>query len=111
MFNEKLCGKGYDTNGNLIYILNKGKGFIKEYNYRNSLIFFEGENISKKDLRGILKGKEYDNKGKLLFEGEFYDENYWKGKFKKYIDDALVFEGEYRRIFKWYKVERKRKRI
>ena len=36
----------------------------------------------------ILKGKEYDNEGKLIYEGEYLNG-------KKYKNDKLIFEGEY----------------
>ena len=43
---KKWDGKGYDENGNEIYELNNGNGYVKEYN--NNELIFEGE---------LLKGK------------------------------------------------------
>ena len=40
-------------------------------------------------------GKEYDNHGLWLFEGEYLNNQKWKGKMKSYNEDKLVFEGEY----------------
>ena len=31
LYNRKWKGKGYDENGNIIYILNNGNGKVKEY--------------------------------------------------------------------------------
>ena len=36
---KKWDGKGYDRNNNIIYEMKNGKGHIKEYNYKNKLIF------------------------------------------------------------------------
>ena len=55
------------------------------------------------------KGKMYDEKGELIFEGE-YSNNERNGKGKLYNEKGeLIFEGEYldgyrikgKRIFKW----------
>ena len=51
---------------NIVYELKGGKGFIKEYNDNGKLIF-EGEYLNGK-RNG--KGKEYNKYGKLIFEGE-----------------------------------------
>ena len=116
-FNGKRWdGKEYDINGNVIYELINGKGYVKHYDcYRNDLkLEFEGEYISGekngkckeyydgklifegeyKDDKKNGKGKCYDhNTGELEFEGEFlYD---WKIKGKEYIKGKLEFEGEY----------------
>jgi len=61
----------------------------------DKIIIFLGENIDKKISNGNVIGKEYDHNGNLLFEGEYLDENKWKGKIKKYDKDELIFEGEY----------------
>ena len=70
IFDQKLCGKGYDLKGNILYELEKGKGFIND-NEKNKIIVFSGENLTEKKLEGIIKGKEYDYNGNLLFEGEY----------------------------------------
>ena len=72
---KKWNGKGYGINGNIIYELKDGKGFVKEYN-GNKLIF-EGEYLNGK-RNG--KGKEFFWNDKLLFEGEYFDERKWNGK-------------------------------
>ena len=42
------------------------------------------------------KGKEYNFKGELLFEGEYLNGKRWNGKGKEYNwNDELIFEGEY----------------
>ena len=45
------------------------------------------------------KGKEYDNEGKLFFEGEYLNGKRWIGKgkeYKKYYDNSkIIFKGEY----------------
>ena len=43
------------------------------------------------------EGKEYNEEGKLIFQGEYLDGKKWKGKFKEYDNDTknLVFECEY----------------
>ena len=51
----KWDGKGYDENNNVIYELKNGKGFIKEYDFNNKLVF-EGEYI---DGKRNGKGREY----------------------------------------------------
>ena len=63
-----MNSKVYDKNGNLICELKNGKGYMKEYDYFDKLIF-EG-NYLNGERNG--KGKEYNNKGKLIFEGEYY---------------------------------------
>ena len=62
-----------NVSGNIIYELSNGKGYIKEYDGNDELLF-EGEYLNGK-RNG--KGKEYDEDGKLRFEGE-----YLKGKRK-----------------------------
>ena len=48
------------------------------------------------------KGKEYNNKGELIYEGEDKNGLKWKGKGKEYNDkDKLIFEGEYLNGQKW----------
>ena len=42
------------------------------------------------------KGKEYDEDGNLIFEGEYINGQKWNGKGKEYDEDGnLTFEGEY----------------
>ena len=42
LYNKKWNGKGYDKKGNIIYELIKGNGKVKEYNDNGKLIY-EGE--------------------------------------------------------------------
>ena len=43
------------------------------------------------------KEKEYNEEGKLIFDGEFLDGKKWKGNAKKYDEDTgkLILEYEY----------------
>ena len=104
--------KEYDINGNVIYEIKNGRGFIKEYNQFNKLIYegnyiygtkngigkeyyldklkFEGEYLND-EKNG--RGKQYNSKGELIFEGE-YLYNY-KIKGRQYIKGKLEYEGEF----------------
>ena len=89
------------------YFQGKRHGKGKEYNANNELIY-EGE-YSKGKKHGL--GKEYDNFGQLIFEGEYLYGKKWngilkfqhndysikngKGIIKEYIEDNLIYEGEY----------------
>ena len=92
--NKKWNGKGYDLEkGKIIYKINKGDGKIKEYNDDGKLIF-DGEYLNGK-RNG--KGKEYDNEGNLIFEGEYLiGKRNEKGKNdkrnKKEISSCIQFE-------------------
>ena len=48
-FNKKWNGKGYDENGNIIYILKNGSGKLKDYNNRGELIF-DGELLMEENM-------------------------------------------------------------
>ena len=71
-----------------------GKG--KEYNNNGKLIF-EGEYLNGK-RNG--KGKDYDYDGCLEFEGEYLNGKR-NGKGKEYKSGKLIFEGEYLNGEKW----------
>ena len=44
----------------------------------------------------MKKGKEYDENGRLIFEGEYLDGKKWNGKSKEFDKNGLIiFEGEY----------------
>ena len=90
-YGKRWNGKGYDNNNKVVYELKNGKGYVKEYNSKNKIIF-EGDLLNG-EING--KGKEYDYDGNLKFEGEFL--NYSKnGKGKEYNKDGNIeFEGEY----------------
>ena len=85
----KYNGWGYDEdNGNKIYELKFGKGCIKEY--KNNILIYEGKYLEGK-RNG--EGKEYDNSGEIIFEGEYLYG--FKHKGKEYNNKKLIFEGEY----------------
>ena len=90
LFKEKLNGKIYDYNGNMLFEINNANGLVEDY-YKDKIKIFVGENLNEKKLEGIVKGKEYDFNGRLLFEGEYKKKQRWKGKFKEYQKDELVF--------------------
>ena len=79
---------------NKVYELKNGEGYIKEYDFKGKLIF-EGEY-----LNGFRngKGKEYYH-DKLEFEGEYLYSQKLSGK--NYIDGKLEYEGEYLYNKKW----------
>ena len=79
IINKKYNGIGYDRNGNNLYELKNGNGFIKEYDRDNNLKY-EGEYLNGK-RNGI--GKEYYYNGKLRFEGVFLNGEMIKGKLIK----------------------------
>ena len=58
---------------------------------------FEGEYLNG-EKNG--KGKKYNNKGELIFEGEYLDREKRKGIGNEYDYDVL-FEGEYFNGVKW----------
>ena len=74
----------------------KEKYIKKEYDYIYGILIFEGEYLNGK-RNG--KGKEYDFKGKLKFEGEYLYNYKLKGKY--YINEKLEYEGEYLYNRKW----------
>ena len=47
----------------------------------------------------VMEGKGFDYDGKLIFEGEYLNGFYIKGK--HYINRLLEFEGEFRHNKKW----------
>ena len=48
-FNKKYDGKVYNKNGKILYELNNGKGYVKEYNHQGNLIF-KGEYLNGKKM-------------------------------------------------------------
>ena len=67
---KKWDGYGYNTEGKKEFQIKNGKGKVKEYNYKGELIL-EGEYFNG-ERNG--KGKEYYSNGKLIFEGEYLNE-------------------------------------
>ena len=78
---KKWNGKGYDREGNLIYELKNGNGYIKYDNFEDFEKTYEGEYLNG-DLNG--KVKEYNFSNELIFEGEYLNGNR-NGKGKDYF--------------------------
>ena len=93
LFTERWIGNIYDINGNIVFELNNNKGKVEDI--YGKLKIFIGENLDEKKLNEKVKGKEYDDKGRLIFEGEYLNKEMWKGKINNYYEDELIFEGEY----------------
>ena len=83
--------------GELLNGKRNGKG--KEFNNNGKLIF-EGTFENGKRWNG--KGKEYNKEGELIFEGEYKEGKRWNGKGKEYNNEGeLMFEGEYKEGNRW----------
>ena len=41
-----------------------------------------------------MKGKEYNYKGEILFEGEYLNGKRWKGKGKEERKNEIIFKSE-----------------
>ena len=81
-----------DMNGNYLYEIKDGKGFIEQC-YKNGLLKYESDYLNG-------KGKEYGDQLNLIFEGEYLNgERHGKGK--EYDADKLIFEGEYKNGKRW----------
>ena len=96
-FFKKWNGKGYDANGKVIYEINNGTGYLKEYDKQGKLIF-EGEVLNG---RKNGKGKEYSNSLNCFidFEGEYLNGKRWNGKQKHYwsygsFEERIIVEGK-----------------
>ena len=74
LYDAKWNGKGYDKNGNIIYELKNGNGNVREYNNEGKLIY-EGEYLKgRKNGKGIEYGDITGLKHEGIFEnGEFID--------------------------------------
>ena len=44
---------------------------------------------------GAGKVKDYNEKGNLIFEGEYLNGKRWNGKGKEFDDYRLIYDGEY----------------
>ena len=95
LYGVKWNGKGYDKNGNIIYELNNGNGYTKEYHRFSDILRYEGQ-FKYGEANG--KGKEYDFDGKLIFEGEFLNGKRWNGYG---FDWSSGFRGEYLNGKEW----------
>ena len=98
--NDKLKSESEYNNGQLIkekiykingdFILDteymNDKNLWKTKEYRNFELIFGGE--CEKSLERLIRwngnGKEFDRKGKLIFEGEYFEGKRWNGKGKEY---------------------------
>ena len=110
---KRWNGKGYYKNGNIKYEIKDGKKIIIDKNYiyddedfiidllnRDKNGIEKGDNFTFK-IEGEYsngqrneKGKEYDDKGNLIFEGEYLYDKKIKGK--EYNKNGnLIFEGDY----------------
>jgi len=72
----------------------ESNNITKEYNsYNHNLIYMGQYSNGKRNGNG----KEYDEDGKLILEGEYLDGKKWKGNAKKYDEDTgkLILEFEY----------------
>ena len=93
----KWIGILNDDHGHLLYEINNGKGYYREFNQLNRLIF-QGEHLNG-ERNG--KGKEYNDNGFMIFEGEYLNGKR-NGKGKEYNkNDKIIFEGEYLNGKKW----------
>ena len=107
---KKYNGIGYDRDNNKEYELKYGNGYVKEV--KNDIIYewkyvngeingngkeysYDGQlNFEGEYLYGVkIKGKEY-LENEIIFEGEFINDKKWKGKGKEYNRiNQLIFEG------------------
>ena len=76
------------------YIITELNGEKKEFNILNGNLIYEGGYLKGK-RHG--KGKEYDEAGRLIFEGEYLLGLKLKGKGREFsiINSALIYDGEY----------------
>ena len=111
----ELSLEDYKKESNRMLILEKN-GHGKEYKLYSDILLFEGEY---KNRRRNGRGKEYDENGKLKFEGEFFNGKIIEGtgyddkgiinlrlekngKGEEYYDNGNIkFEGEYLNGKRW----------
>ena len=80
------------------YIIYEKNSKVKEYEYNNNELIYEGEYIN---CKRHGKGKEYHDK-LLIYEGEYLNgKKHGKGKEYGLLTGKLVFEGEYLNGKKW----------
>ena len=100
LYNKKWSGKGYDENGNIIYELNNGNGKVKEYDDDGKLKF-EGKYLNGKKSG---KGKEYNDEGIINYYGEYLNGQKWNGIGKKLYysyDDYSESESLYLKEYEY----------
>ena len=88
LLDKKWNVKEFDINGNILYELKNGCGMIKEYDNKGRMRF-EGAYVN--GMRNGM-GKEYN--GELIFEGEYLN-GMRNGKGKEYDRGKAIFEGQY----------------
>ena len=79
--------KEMEKEKNIMNIMGKGKKYDK-----NGQLIYEGEDFKKK--RRNEKSKQFFNKDKTTFEGEYLNGEK-TGKGKEYMENKLIYEGEY----------------
>ena len=90
---KKWNGKGYDIKEKKIYEIKNGCGIIKEYDEYGKIIF-EGEYWFGKLWNGIKY--EYNNAGDLIYKGEIKKgEKNGIGNEFNIFNHNIIFEGEY----------------
>jgi len=97
--------KEYGQDGNLVFEGEykegeRWQGIKKEY-YKNGKLKLEVEFFYPNEKGSNPKGKEYDEEGDLIFEGEYYYGKRWKGHGKEYKNNNIIFEGEYKNGQRW----------
>ena len=97
LLDKKLEGKGYGKDGNIIYVLKNGEGFIKEFDNILNLIY-EWEY---KDGKRNCKEKYYYN-DILRYECEFFNGKIWNGKEKIFDKNDELIEYE---LINWKRKE------
>ena len=65
--------------------------------YGNKIII--NNNFNLKIINNYIIGQKYDNNNNLIFEGEFYNNNF-NGRCKKYNNNNLIFDGRYKNNYK-----------
>ena len=94
---KKWNGRGFDGYQNQVYELKNGKGYIKDYYYKD-VLKFEGDYLNG-ERNG--KGKEYHWNHSITFEGKYLNGKR-NGEGKEYFFNGIIqFEGEYLNGKRW----------
>ena len=90
-------GKRYDSKNNIIYELKDGKGYVKEYDDNNKLIF-ECEYSN-----GVKNGKlkQYFSDGSIIFQGDYVDGKKWNAVKKRRNKTYILKDGK-GTLYEWY---------
>ena len=99
----KWNGKGYNINGKIIYELINGTGPVKVF--KNNILIFEGSYVKGKkngyakvyydtgeykNNKKNGKGKRYDKKKGLIYDGDYLKGKKWNGVYKPH--DKMYIE-------------------